>query len=134
MPEYLFLYGTLLPGNPHSKSLPVLRRLKPVGSATVRGRLYDFGDYPGALVDPAAKTLIKGTLFKLPNNDEVLKALDEYEEFDSRNKKSSLFVRMQADATLDDGRRLPAWLYVYNRNPRKGRLIADGEYPESRAA
>ena len=77
MRDYLFLYGTLLPSEATYESSRIVKGLKRVGSATVRGRLYDFGDYLGAVIDQLAKTSIKGELFELPNDDSALKALDE---------------------------------------------------------
>jgi gamma-glutamylcyclotransferase (GGCT)/AIG2-like uncharacterized protein YtfP len=134
MSEHLFLYGTLLPGDEAGESSGIVRKLKRVGSATVRGRLYDFGDYPGAVIDRSAKTSIKGELFELPNDDSTLKALDDYEEFNRTDRKNSLFVRIRTVAELHDGRRLNAWVYVYNRDPGSARLIASGDYSESKAA
>jgi len=135
MTEYLFLYGTLLPGDSTEESSRIVGRLKRVGSATVRGRLYDFGDYPGAVLDRTAKSSIKGELFELPNDDDsALKALDDYEEFNRTDRRNSLFVRTRTVATLQGGRQLNAWVYVYNRNPGSARQIASGDYSKSRAA
>jgi gamma-glutamylcyclotransferase (GGCT)/AIG2-like uncharacterized protein YtfP len=134
MSEYLFLYGTLLPGDATGEPSRIVSSLKRVGSGTVRGRLYDFGDYPGAVLDRSAKTSIKGELFELPNDDSALRALDDYEEFDRTDQETSLFVRTRTMARLRDGRRLNAWVYVYNRDPGSARLIPSGDYSESKAA
>jgi len=134
MSEHLFLYGTLLPGDATGETSQIVGGLKRVGLATVRGRLYDFGDYPGAVLDRSAKTSIKGELFELPNDDSALDALDDYEEFNRTDQKNSLFVRTRTVARLHDGRRLDAWIYVYNRDPGTARLIASGDYSESKAA
>ena len=134
MTEYLFLYGTLKPNEAASDVAETVRTLRRVGSATVPGRLYDFGDYPGAVIDRSATTSIKGELFELPNDDSALKALDDYEEFNRTDRKNSLFVRTRTVAKLHDGRRLNAWIYVYNRDPGSARLIASGDYSESKAA
>src|SRR5216684_8945284 len=131
MTEYLFLYGTLKPNEAASDVAETVRTLRRVGSATVPGRLYDLGDYPGAVIDRSAKTSIKGELFELPNDDSALKALDDYEEFNRTDRKNSLFVRTRTVAELYDGRRLSAWIYVYNRDPGSARLIASGDYSES---
>lgn len=50
MTEYLFLYGTLKPNEAASDVAEMVRTLRCIGSATVPGRLYDFGDYPGAVL------------------------------------------------------------------------------------
>jgi gamma-glutamylcyclotransferase (GGCT)/AIG2-like uncharacterized protein YtfP len=134
MTEYLFLYGTLKPNEATSDVAETVRTLRRVGSATVPGRLYDFGEYPGAVLDRTAKSSIKGELFELPNDDTALKALDDYEEFNRADRKNSLFVRTRTVATLQGGRQLNAWVYVYNRNPGSARQIASGDYSKSRAA
>jgi gamma-glutamylcyclotransferase (GGCT)/AIG2-like uncharacterized protein YtfP len=134
MAEYLFLYGTLKPNEAASDAAETVRTLHRVGSATVRGRLYDFGEYPGAVLDRTAKTSIKGELFELPNDDAPLKALDDYEEFDRTDRKNSLFVRARTVATLRGGRQLNAWVYVYNRDPGSAQQITSGDYSKSRAA
>ena len=134
MRDYLFLYGTLLPSEATYESSRIVKGLKRVGSATVRGRLYDFGDYLGAVIDQLAKTSIKGELFELPNDDSALKALDEFEEFNRTDRKNSLFVRARAVAELNVGRRLNSWVYVYNRDPGSARLIVNGNYSASKAA
>jgi len=134
MTEYLFLYGTLKPNEAASDIAETVRTLRRVGSATVPGRLYDFGDYPGAVIDRSAKTSIKGELFELPNDDSALNALDDYEEFNRTDRKNSLFIRTRTVATLHGGRQLNAWVYVYNRNPGSARQIVSGDYSESRAA
>jgi gamma-glutamylcyclotransferase (GGCT)/AIG2-like uncharacterized protein YtfP len=65
MPEYLFVYGTLLPGVGPIRLRELTRRLRPVGLATVRGRLYDLGAYPGVVVD-AVGDEVAGYVYELP--------------------------------------------------------------------
>lgn len=133
MTEYLFLYGTLLSGNLSEEAAEIVRQLRPVAPAHVAGRLYDLGEYPGAVIDQSAETSIKGELFELPNDDSVLRTLDAYEEFDRNDWKNSLFVRARAVAKLADGRRVNCWIYVYNQDPGS-RLIVSGDYSQTKAA
>jgi gamma-glutamylcyclotransferase (GGCT)/AIG2-like uncharacterized protein YtfP len=126
MSEYLFLYGTLLPGDATDESSRIVRRLKRVGSATIRGRLYDFGEYPGAVLDRTAKSSIKGELFELPNDDSALKALDDYEEFNRTDRKNSLFVRTRTVATLQGGR--PAKCLGLCLQPQSGKRTANRQW------
>src|SRR5439155_1043404 len=51
MSELVFLYGTLIPGQEPAEMTPVVTRLRRIGPARVKGRLYDFGEYPGAILD-----------------------------------------------------------------------------------
>jgi gamma-glutamylcyclotransferase (GGCT)/AIG2-like uncharacterized protein YtfP len=72
--------------------------------------------------------MIRGTVFRLPDNTDLLDQFDHYEGFDAGAPKSSLFVRKLHPVTLAGGRVLRCWVYVYNRNPGTAPLIADGRY------
>ena len=117
MREYLFVYGTLLPGKEPPTVASVVKRLRPIGEAYVRGRLYDFGEYPGAIVDSRAATRIKGFLYEVPKDPTILRRLDRYEGFDPNDPSGSLFVRRRRQV-MRDGKKLRSWVYEYNRSPR----------------
>ena len=132
--EYLFLYGTLKPDAADREIADVVKELRSVGRGRVPGKLYDLGDYPGAIVDASANTFVKGLLLELPNSKASLDALDRYEEFDSSNPRTSLFVRTRTRVRLTNGRNVQAWMYVYNRDPGNAPLIRGGEYSKSKVA
>jgi len=134
MSEYLFLYGTLLPDQAPAEIAATLKSLRRIGPARVRGRLYDFGEYPGALLVPSSKTIIQGEVFELPSTRATLKALDQYEEFDPTNKEASLFIRTKTSAKLTDGNQVDCWMYVYNDDPGTAPLLANGNYSKTKAA
>ena len=135
MTEFLFLYGTLKPNQADDEVADVIKGLRRIGSATVPGRLYDFGEYPGAILDRNSSKRIHGEVFELPlEEDATLKALDEYEEFDVTNPDQSLFVRQRISAKLLDGRRVNCWIYVYNRDPGNARQITSGDYSQTKVA
>ena len=135
MTECLFLYGTLKPNQADDEVADVIKRLRRIGSATVPGKLYDFGEYPGAILSRNSSKKIHGEVFELPlERDATLKALDEYEEFDVSNPDQSLFVRQRISAKLLDGRRVNCWIYVYNREPGDARLITSGDYSQTKVA
>jgi gamma-glutamylcyclotransferase (GGCT)/AIG2-like uncharacterized protein YtfP len=134
MREYLFLYGTLIPNQATSETAELVRRLRRIGSADVRGRLYDLGEYPGAILDPSSNTKISGEVFEITDKQDVLPTLDSYEEFEPDNLEGSLFIRTQAPVTLSDGRQLRCWIYVYNKNPGAAPLIVGGDYEKYKAA
>ncbi|HKC62432.1 MAG TPA: gamma-glutamylcyclotransferase family protein [Pyrinomonadaceae bacterium] len=134
MKEYLFLYGTLIPGRANNEMAKIVRQLRPIGSGYVRGYLYDLGDYPGAVLDPSSKTRITGEVFELPDKQEILASIDSYEEFDPADLENSLFVRTESFVTLSDNRNQRCWLYVYNKNPGAAPLIVSGDYEKYKAA
>jgi gamma-glutamylcyclotransferase (GGCT)/AIG2-like uncharacterized protein YtfP len=134
MREYLFLYGTLLPEKAPDDLASVVRRFRPVGRGQIRGRLYDFGDFPGAILDPSSGAMIQGQLVQLPADRSLLRVLDKYEEFDRSRPKASLFVRKKADVKLSNGRSLKGWVYVYNRDPGDAPLVRGGDYSKVKVA
>ena len=111
----------------------VVSCLHRIGTASVRGRLYDFGDYPGAVVDPSSHTSVHGELVELPDDESIL-ALDGYEEFDPANPQRSLFIRTEVRIHLTHGRDVDAWMYVYNKDPGDAPLITGGIYSRSQVA
>jgi gamma-glutamylcyclotransferase (GGCT)/AIG2-like uncharacterized protein YtfP len=134
MKERLFIYGTLLPEYASDEIAGSVKRLVCVGEASVSGRLYDLGEYPGAVLDPSAKTKVFGRVYELPNNTSTLRALDSYEEFYPNDLDKSLFVRKQILVNLSSGERVPCWVYVYNRDPGAAPLLTDGNYKKYQAA
>lgn len=122
--NYLFVYGTLLPGKAPREIAPVVRKLRPVGDGFVRGRLYDLGEYPGAIPARTGQ-LIAGKIFEIPEEADLLKRLDEYEEFNAEEPEGSLFLRKKWPVTRATGkRRLLCWIYVYNRSPEPQRTLS----------
>jgi gamma-glutamylcyclotransferase (GGCT)/AIG2-like uncharacterized protein YtfP len=116
MPDLLFIYGTLHPDRAPAEIVAAAHRLKPIGPATIRGHLYNLGEYPGAILDATAPTTIPGQLFTIPDAA-TLPALDVYEDFRPADPANSLFLRTQTTATKPDGSQHPCWVYVYNREP-----------------
>ena len=116
MPDLLFIYGTLHPNRAPAEIAAAARRLTSIGSATIRGHLYDLGEYPGVVLD-ANGPLITGELFRVPD-DETLAALDAYEDFRPADPVGSLFLRRMASVVMQDsGAATSCWVYVYNRDP-----------------
>ncbi|HEV3105749.1 MAG TPA: gamma-glutamylcyclotransferase family protein [Trinickia sp.] len=78
--QYVFVYGTLRAGEindiaraawRHGIDVPRL-----VGTASVQGRLYDFGRYPGLVLDPSAGPVL-GDVYAI--EEALLPVLDEIE-------------------------------------------------------
>jgi gamma-glutamylcyclotransferase (GGCT)/AIG2-like uncharacterized protein YtfP len=82
-----------------------------IGSANVRGRLYDFGGYPGARPEDGS---ITGEIFQLDANGNVLAALDEYEG--PEYERARIVVN-----------NIDCWIYWYV-GATPGRLISSGDW------
>lgn len=113
MPELLFIYGTLHPDRAPREIATAVRRLTPIGRATIRGHRCDLGEYPGVILDSTG-TQVDGELFTVPD-DTTLAALDAYEDFHPDLPAASLFLRVETTATRPDGSIVTCWVYVYNR-------------------
>jgi gamma-glutamylcyclotransferase (GGCT)/AIG2-like uncharacterized protein YtfP len=134
MSEHLFVYGTLLPSEAPEEIASIVRRFRRLGSAHVRGRLYDFGEFPGVVLDSSSRTMVYGELVALPSDEGILKTLDQYEEFDRSHPKKSLFIRKKVRVLMADGSSREGWIYVYNRPPGKAKLVRGGDYLRSKVA
>jgi gamma-glutamylcyclotransferase (GGCT)/AIG2-like uncharacterized protein YtfP len=84
-----------------------------VGRGSVRGALYDLGEYPG-LVDSADDERVPGTVLKL-TDAAALTRLDAHE-----GVGEGLYVRRRMSVRLADGDEIQAWVYLYAR-PIDGR-------------
>jgi len=130
--HHLFVYGTLSPRHAPPEIAATVRRLRPVGSASVRGRLYDLGEYPGAILSKSSRSVIRGEVFELPSDAQTLSSLDNYEGFEPTKPATSLFVRRTWPVVMDDGTRLRCWVYVYNGDTRRAQPVRSGRYARPR--
>jgi gamma-glutamylcyclotransferase (GGCT)/AIG2-like uncharacterized protein YtfP len=129
MSQYLFTYGTLQPGLQPPEIAPLVGKLRPIGAGFLLGTLYDLGEYPGAVIDPASPRRIYGTIIELPVDPGILLKLDAYEGFDANHPERSLFIRSRAPATLvETGQVLLCWTYALNGSPDPARVVASGRY------
>jgi gamma-glutamylcyclotransferase (GGCT)/AIG2-like uncharacterized protein YtfP len=127
--EALFLYGTLLPGLEPPPLTSLVASLEPLGPATIPGRLYDFGAYPGAVFDAAADTRVCGDAFELPPTaPDLLVDFDLYEGFNPDAPETSLFRRVERTVTLESGKTLTCWVYEYAGDVGSAALIRRGNY------
>jgi len=131
MTAYLFTYGTLQPSRAPAEIAPAVAKLLPVADGFVRGHLYDFGDYPGAILDPSSPQQISGTVFQLPDAPASLLQLDAYEGFIPDAPEQSLFLRVPCSVALATGGALTCWIYVYNGQPEPARIVTSGIHREN---
>jgi gamma-glutamylcyclotransferase (GGCT)/AIG2-like uncharacterized protein YtfP len=122
--DHLFAYGTLMTGFVRRPLLGPDAIL--VGPARVRGSLFDFGEYPGLVLDDSG--WVVGELYRVPDLATRLPTLDRAEWYDSADEAGSLYVRRPAAVTLTDGSARDVWLYVYNGPPGRGPRIPSGDW------
>lgn len=119
---HLFLYGTLMTGEPGHRELGLEKRLALIGRDRIAGTLYHLGDYPGLV--PGGAGFVHGELFATLDAG-LLAELDAFELFDPSNPPASEYIRMPVMA-LDSGYR--SWVYAYNQAVGGAAVITSGSW------
>lgn len=132
--ELLFVYGTLRRGAKHPLHAVLAENAEFVGMGTFQGRLYDVGGYPGAVPSENGTDVVKGEVYALRDPQRVLRVLDRYEGCASDDPHPTEFRRVQAPITLENGRQVMAWIYLYNWPTQGLTPIPSGDYLQHAAA
>jgi gamma-glutamylcyclotransferase (GGCT)/AIG2-like uncharacterized protein YtfP len=132
MSSYLFAYGTLQPEYAPPAIAHAVAKLHPIGRGSTSGVLYDLGGYPGAVLGPSTEKTIEGFVLELPEDANVLRDIDVYEEFDPDAPEKSQFIRVLCPVVLATGGTLQCWIYIYNRNPGFAPILRDGVFRRRR--
>jgi gamma-glutamylcyclotransferase (GGCT)/AIG2-like uncharacterized protein YtfP len=133
--SYLFVYGSLRRGFHHPAYQYISEYFHFEGDATVRGRLYDLGQYPAAV--PAAEGLIMGELYRIRDENQygwAFAQLDDYEGVCVEVGETQEY-RREVTQVHCGGKELPAWIYWYARSVEGYPVVASGdvlEYYKSR--
>jgi len=113
MTGYLFVYGSLRKGHAPPAIAETADKLEFVAEAFVYGKIYKLGNYLGLILGGEEK--IFGQILELPDDEEILENLDEYEGFAPNDPQESLYVRKETNAYFDETH-LKVWVYEYNRD------------------
>jgi gamma-glutamylcyclotransferase (GGCT)/AIG2-like uncharacterized protein YtfP len=124
MLDRVFTYGTLMTGFVRRPLLGDAAVLE--GSGRIRGTLFDFGEYPGLVLN--GSDWVTGELYRVPDLAARLPHLDREEWYDPTDEARSLYVRRRvmverADLTVSE-----AWVYVYHGPPGRGPRIPSGDW------
>lgn len=122
-----FAYGTLRRGLRRHKYLAAAGA-QFIARGTVRGDLYDLGEFPGAIPSETPAALVRGEVYRLSNPGRAFKVLDHVEGIASSESESSLYRRALACVTLENGTAVEAWIYWLNRVHEPKRRILSGQY------
>src|SRR5437868_13519901 len=128
MKEHLFVYGTLADDNVPRKIAATIKQLHPAGEGYIFARLYDLGEYPGAVLDSSKRHKVFGKIFELPADRRPLEQLDSYEAFDPKRPGASLFLRKRTRIHRPDQPSVTGWVYEYNGTVNSMPVIANGRY------
>ncbi|WP_336513810.1 gamma-glutamylcyclotransferase family protein [Pollutibacter soli] len=150
-PYYLFVYGTLRQGVSVPFKKKIEEEMEFVGKSQITGKLYDIGDYPGAVKEKekqktetdgrdntrvvlgkqkteTGRSVIKGEVIKINNPRKVMALLDEYEGYNPKKAKTSEYLREKEQVKLEDGKEVEAWVYWYNLPVEGKRRIRHRDY------
>ena len=125
-PSWLFVYGTLL-DKQNEFGAYLNAKCSFYAEGRFKGRLYDIGEYPGAVTDTAGSDYVYGKIFTVNDPDNVLKRLDYYEGFGADQAKPNLFIRERIVIETDN-KPVMCWVYLYNLQVEGLRLIKSGKY------
>jgi gamma-glutamylcyclotransferase (GGCT)/AIG2-like uncharacterized protein YtfP len=128
MTDLVFFYGTLMSGFKRPGRSLIDQSLEPVGRGWIRAALFDLGIYPAAI--PAADGKVLGEVHRMTDSTAVLSALDEIEGYRANEPDTSLYMRVETEAVLEDGTTAPVWVYFYNAPLGRAQRIESGDYLE----
>lgn len=122
----LFIYGSLLEtDNEFGRYLKQHTTIYKPGK--FKGKLYDAGDYPGAVHLPDGGYKVHGIIIQLVNVEETLKVIDDYEGFGDDQLQPNLFLRkLLTVQTADEN--VKCWVYLYNHPTTHLKQILSGDY------
>lgn len=124
----LFVYGSLRSGFQHDAYNYMAQYFTLVGHATVKGILYDMGEYPVALPNSDEK-FIQGELYTINNPEEfsyIIGQLDDYEGIYAEEGETASYKREET-AVYCNGLQYKAWVYWYTGNAAGLPEIASGD-------
>jgi gamma-glutamylcyclotransferase (GGCT)/AIG2-like uncharacterized protein YtfP len=127
----LFVYGTLRNAFGHQLHNMLSDQFEFIGEGSIRGILYDIGQYPGAVISMSAKTKIAGEIYQAKDKDTIdaaLKILDAFEGYDGTDLTGSEFIRIKKFVKLNNGKRVLSWIYIYNGPVNDKHLIRSGDF------
>jgi gamma-glutamylcyclotransferase (GGCT)/AIG2-like uncharacterized protein YtfP len=114
----LFVYGSLLARVHHPMGMRLRREARLVGNATIGGRLYSLGHYPGLVEAADSPYRVRGEVYELKTPASSLKWLDAYEGIVSGKPELSPYERVERPVHLASGEMLTAWVYLYCKSVR----------------
>lgn len=129
MNPHLFVYGTLLSTAGHSMGARLQREARLVGEASMPGRLYRIGHYPGLVEDSDPQAQVHGEVYALNNPASALKWLDAYEGIAPGEHDQNEYKRVERPVRFASGEHIAVWVYLYRKDVARFRLIPDGRWP-----
>jgi gamma-glutamylcyclotransferase (GGCT)/AIG2-like uncharacterized protein YtfP len=126
MNTLLFVYGSLLSRVRHPMGMRLRREARLVGEATIEGRLYSLGRYPGLVETAGDPCRVHGEVYDLKRPAPTLAWLDNYEGIVPGKHERSPYERVERPVRLASGARLTAWVFLYRKSVRSRSEVPGG--------
>lgn len=107
----LFIYGTLLNHN-NDFAVYLKEHSHFFANGKVKGKLYDIGEYPGAILDDGDE-YIYGVILLINDPEVVFLEIDDYEGYGDEQPEPNEFIRISAEVKTA-AEMVNCYLYVYN--------------------
>jgi gamma-glutamylcyclotransferase (GGCT)/AIG2-like uncharacterized protein YtfP len=104
----------------HHMAIRLRDRATILGEASVRGRLYDIGEYPGFIKSENPDKIVCGQLMIL-HSDDIIYELDDYEGV------PTVYTRILVKCNIYNYQ-VDAWIYQYQGDLNEADLIGNGRY------
>lgn len=114
----LFVYGSLLSRVRHPVGARLRREARLVGEATIKGRLYSVGRYPGLVEAADSPYAVHGEVYDLRTPATSLKWLDAYEDIVAGKAERNPYERVERPVCLAAGGMVTSWVYLYRKSVR----------------
>ena len=128
MNPHLFVYGTLLSTAGHPMGARLRCQAQLISEASIQGRLYSLGRYPGLVETVDAQERVHGELYALDSPATALRWLDAYEGIVPRGRDHNAYERVERPVRLASGKTMAAWVYLYRKDVRRLQAVADGRW------
>jgi gamma-glutamylcyclotransferase (GGCT)/AIG2-like uncharacterized protein YtfP len=125
--EYLFVYGTLLNGVTNEMSAFLSLHAEFHSQGYFYGKLFDVGEYPGAILSSKQTEKVYGTVFRLPDAEKVFPVLDAYEEVGEAFPQPNEYTREKI-TVYTQHKQIICWTYLYNHPTHALTQIKSGDY------
>lgn len=128
--DYIFVYGTLRKDSKNQMYYILARYADFIGEGRFMGKLYNIGEYPGAVSSNDPDDVVRGEVYALRDPKQVLRVLDDYEGCGQDDPSPTEFRRERVLISLENGEKINAWIYIYNRPTDGLKVIPSGDYSQ----
>ena len=126
--RFIFVYGTLRKEISSSMYHVLTSHSEYYGDGFIQAKLYEIDEYPGAIETENQESKVKGELYKIINEAQLLSKLDEYEESSNNFPQPHEYVRKKLPVSLINGGKVMAWVYFFNHDTSNFTQIMSGDY------